>query len=168
SVGLLESEYQLNLQVDVLESVRRAFPRSGLIMIGSGSLESELRRTIQSKPYAEHILLTGDVPHPITMEAIRESHVMLRTTLYDGDAVSVREALYVGTPVIATDNRMRPAAVRLIPKSDATMLAKAIIETAGCFRRVPPCPGAAPDESNLRAVLDLYRELLGGNRGSNH
>jgi len=166
SVGLLESEYQLNLQVDVLESVRRAFPRSGLIMIGSGSLESELRRTIQSKPYAEHILLTGDVPHPITMEAIRESHVMLRTTLYDGDAVSVREALYVGTPVIATDNRMRPAAVRLIPKSDATMLAKAIIETLA--EPKPPCPGAAPDESNLRAVLDLYRELLGGNRGSNH
>ena len=150
----------------MLESVRRAFPRSGLIMIGSGSLESELRRTIQSKPYAEHILLTGDVPHPITMEAIRESHVMLRTTLYDGDAVSVREALYVGTPVIATDNRMRPAAVRLIPKSDATMLAKAIIETLA--EPKPPCPGAAPDESNLRAVLDLYRELLGGNRGSNH
>ena len=50
--------------------------------------------------------------------------------------------------------------------SDATMLAKAIIETLA--EPKPPCPGAAPDESNLRAVLDLYRELLGGNRGSNH
>jgi len=158
SVGLLEPEYQLGLQIDVLERVRRVFPGSGLIIIGSGSLEGELRKNIESKPYGEHILLTGDVPHSMTIDAIRKSHVMLRTTLYDGDAVSVRESLYVGTPVIASDNGMRPASVRLIPKSDGTMLEKAILETLA--EKKPPRPPASKDDSNLRAVLDLYRQLL--------
>ena len=45
--------------------------------------------------------------------------ILLRTTLYDGDAVSVREALWIGTPVIASDNGMRPEGVRLVPKEDA-------------------------------------------------
>src|SRR5438105_8526009 len=40
-----------------------------------------------------------------SLRAIADADVLLRTTLYDGDAISVREALYLGTPVVATDNR---------------------------------------------------------------
>src|SRR5207253_5339724 len=73
----------------------------------SSDLESELRTRIAAKPYRGHILLYGDLPHAVTLRAILKCDVLLRTTLYDGDSVSVREALYIGTPVIATDNGMR-------------------------------------------------------------
>jgi len=160
SAGQLEPEYDLPLQIEVLGPIRKHFPTAGLVLLGHGSLEQELRGRIQQKPFGEHILLGGDVPHEVTMRAIARSDVMLRTTLYDGDAISLREALYLGTPVIATDNGMRPAAARLIPTSDLAALQEAILQTlagsSGKPRQLPPLP----DESNLHAVLDLYKELL--------
>ena len=45
------------------------------------------------------------------MQATARADVTLCTTLYDGDAVSVREGLDLGTPVIATENGMHPVGV---------------------------------------------------------
>ena len=83
---------------------------------------------------------------------------MLRTTLYDGDSVSVREALYIGTPVIATDNGMRPAGVHLIPSQNAPRLRESIIDVlSNPENRRPP---AGDGHENIRKVLDFYREIL--------
>jgi glycogen synthase len=160
SVGLLEPEYDLPLQIEALGQVRQKFPDAGLLIIGSGSLEHDLRDRIRAQPYAQHILLCGDVPHASTMQAIARARVMLRTTLYDGDAVSVREALHVGTPVIASDNGMRPAGVRLMPKSDLSALLHAIDETLA--QPAPRKHSSENDDSNLKAVFDFYIELTRG------
>jgi glycosyltransferase involved in cell wall biosynthesis len=160
SVGLLEPEYDLPLQIEVLGRVRQRFPSAGLVLIGSGSLEDQLRGSIHECPYAEHILLCGDVPHAATMQAISRAQVMLRTTLYDGDAISVREALHVGTPVIASDNGMRPAGIHLIPKSDLPALLQAINDTLA--QPSSPREVFGNDDSNLKAVVDFYRELTRG------
>lgn len=158
SVGLLEPEYDLPLQIDALPFVRQKFPGAGLLLIGSGSLEANLLAKINASPCAQHILLAGDVPHVATMEAVSRCRLMLRTTLYDGDALSVREALQLGTPVIATDNGMRPIGVRLIPKSDSQALVCAIEQALQqpAARKAQP----AQDESNLQAVFDFYRDLI--------
>ena len=160
SVGLLEPEYDLPLQIEVMGRVRQKYPSAGLVLVGSGSLEEELRSRIQAYPYAEHVLLCGDVPHAATMQAISSADLMLRTTLYDGDSVSVREAIHVGTPVIASDNGMRPAGVRLISKSDVGALLKAIEQTLDqpASRKL----ASGNDDTNLQAVLDFYQELLCG------
>jgi glycogen synthase len=157
SVGLLEPEYDLHLQIEAIGRVREKFPAAGLLLVGSGSLEQELVNQIRACPYAEHILLCGDVPHSATMQAISRADLMLRTTLYDGDAVSVREALHLGTPVIATDNGMRPAGVHLIPKSDLQALVHAVEEQLVHPQR--KLTRAATDDSNVRAVFELYQEL---------
>ena len=163
SVGLLEPEYDLALQIEVLGQVREKFPSAGLLLIGSGSLEQDLHGRIGAFAYAEHVLLCGDVPHAITMAAISRADLMLRTTLFDGDAVSVREALHLGTPVIASDNGMRPAGVHLIPKSNVPALLRAIEETLAQPTRSQADPGI--DESNVQAIFDLYRELTGEKSG---
>jgi glycogen synthase len=159
SVGLLEPEYDLPLQIDVMPQIREKFPEAGLLLIGSGSLEAELRTRIQANPCAPHILLTGDVPHAATMQAISRSKLMLRTTLYDGDALSVREALQLSTPVIATDNGMRPPGVHLIAKSNSAQLLLAI-EKELALQPERPATSPISDESNLQAVFDLYQELM--------
>jgi glycogen synthase len=162
TVGLLEPEYDLSLQIAALGQVRERFPNAGLVIIGSGSLEQNLRKQIESTPYRDHILLCGDVPHAVTLRAISESDLFLRTTLYDGDSVSVREALHLGIPVIATDNCMRPDGVHLIPVSNAGALSEAIERQLG---RINSARSAANDrpcekEENLEAVLNIYRELM--------
>jgi glycogen(starch) synthase len=158
TVGLLEPEYDLDLQVDVLGRVLERLPGAGLLIIGAGSLESTLRRTVATKAYADHVLVAGDVPHEGTLKAIAMSDVFLRTTRYDGDSIAVREALQVGTPVIATDNRMRPAGVRLIPPGDIDALFCAIDAVLNEDRPRSPVADVST-EHNLQAVLDVYLEL---------
>jgi glycosyltransferase involved in cell wall biosynthesis len=168
TVGLLEPEYDLALQVESLGLVRERFPNAGLVIIGSGSLEEGLRKQIAGKPYRDHVLLCGDVPHPVTLRAIAESDLFLRTTLYDGDSVSVREALHLRIPVIATDNCMRPGGVHLIPSSNIEALGEAITQRLSqsnsrhteandrtCEKEESP-----EREENLEAVLNIYRELM--------
>jgi len=158
TVGLLEPEYDLLLQLDVLGLVREQYPGAGLVIVGTGSLEDALRQHVESKPYADHVLLYGDLSHAVTLRAIAESDLLLRTTLYDGDSIAVREALGLGTPVIATNNAMRPEGVHLIPLSDPEALRAAItlcLNTGGSARHRPE-----PDTQNIKAILDLYQELV--------
>jgi glycosyltransferase involved in cell wall biosynthesis len=157
SVGLLEPEYDLPLQIDVMARVRERFPNAGLAMVGSGSLESDLRKRIAAKSYAEHLLLAGDVTHAVTMRAIAECTAYLRTTHYDGDSISVREALHLGVPVIASDNGMRPPGCRLIPGQDADALVKAIFEEVSQWK--PRESKGGNGTENLDRVLDVYRQF---------
>jgi len=158
TVGLLEPEYDLPLQIDVLGQIRERHPEAGLIIAGSGSLEESLRQQIAAKPWRDHVLLYGDMPHEVTLRATLECDALLRTTLYDGDSVSVREALYIGTPVIASDNGMRPEGVHLIPARDPQRLCGAILEvlaSPGARRAV-----AGDGQENIRRVVDFYGEIL--------
>jgi glycogen(starch) synthase len=161
SAGQLEPEYDLAVQIEALSKIRSKFANAGLLLLGSGTVERELREKIEALNCQKHVMLAGDVPHNATIAAMGHSDLMLRTTLYDGDAISVREALQVGTPVIATDNAMRPCGVTLVPKSDLAALVFAIeIQLARPKNREAR---SRPDDANLQAVFDFYQELLAGN-----
>lgn len=159
SVGGLEPEYNIPIQIDTLGNLQKSLPRAGLVVIGGGSLERELKTVLKGYSYCHDILLCGDVPHEVTLHAIQRAHVLLRTTAYDGDSIAVREALQLGTPVVATDNGMRPGAVKLIPQLSVETLTTAIEE---CLRNpttsAPMSETAA--ETNLAEVLNVYNELL--------
>lgn len=157
TVGLLEPEYGLDLQVAALERVRAAGRNAGLIIIGSGSLEGELRARIAASPAGEHVLLAGDVPHPETLAAIARCDLLQRPTAYDGDSVSVREALALGTPVAATDTGMRPAGVHLLAARTPEAIAEAALRHAG--QRTAGRGAAGGDEGNLARVRALYATL---------
>jgi glycosyltransferase involved in cell wall biosynthesis len=160
SVGLLEPEYDLPLQIEVLGRLRESFPRAGLVLVGSGSLEGDLRRRLAAEPHGEHVLLCGDVERQLTLRLIADSDVMLRTTLYDGDSISVREAVHFGVPVVATDRAPRPEGVRLVPARDPARLREAAEQALRNGGRRPP--NNTPREENLEAVHALYEELARG------
>lgn len=165
SVSGLEPEYDIPLQLESLAAIRERYPDAGLMIAGSGSLMNDLRALANGKSYREHILLAGDLPHAVTLCAVARSDVFLRTTHYDGDAISVREALWLGTPVIVTDNGMRPPGVRLVPVGDHVALTDAILRELASPRAARPSretagPADAIGVENLDATLRLYHELL--------
>jgi glycosyltransferase involved in cell wall biosynthesis len=159
TVGLLEPEYDLTLQIRTMTKIRQRHPQAGLVIVGSGSLESQLRRQIDAEPDGKHVLLCGDVSHAHTVRLLHESDLVLRTTLYDGDSVSVREALQLGVPVIASDNGMRPAGVHLIPVADAVALEQSVDRVLRA-PRLAPAPSMAA-EGDLEAIRALYSALVG-------
>jgi glycosyltransferase involved in cell wall biosynthesis len=161
TVGGLEPEYGIPFLVNAMEEILERHPGAGLAVIGSGSQEAEITRLVNSRPYGERILLCGDIPHAETMRAIQRADVLLRVTRYDGDSIAVREAMHLGTPVIASDNGMRPAGVRLVPVEDRPALLEALeaaLLEKGSGKGTPVTGG----EENVQAVLDLYEELLSG------
>lgn len=161
TVCLLEDTYDLFMQIDALEKVLEKSLDAGLMIVGSGSLETRLKAAIAAKPYADKIFLTGDVAHPITLHLINRADVLLRTTLFDGDAIAVREALFLETPVIATDNKMRPDGVNLIPMHDANALVEAIGNLSKQKKLIKTEKPA--DRRNIAEVLKVYEEITGAN-----
>jgi glycosyltransferase involved in cell wall biosynthesis len=158
SVCGLEPEYDIALQIEAMRGILDRLPAAGLIVLGGGSLEAELRSLIASKAYANCILLCGDVPRDATLNILTRSDVFLRTTWYDGDAISVREALHFDVPVIASDNGMRPPGSTLIPPRDREALVQAVVTVLAAPRRPRV---AKPDTyENLERVLELYKELV--------
>jgi glycogen synthase len=158
TVSGLEPEYDLPSQIEALGCLREMNPGAGLLIVGAGSLEAEIRDRIKATCYADHILLAGDVPHQFVLRIMSLSDILLRTTLYDGDSIAVREALHFGLPVIATDNGMRPEGAILVPVDDQRALCQTIRQTLDKPQMRQSSPGA--ETTNLGHVVDFYRELL--------
>ena len=96
--------------------------------------------------------------HAATLRAIQSCDMLLRTTLYDGDSISVREALHLGTPVIATDNGMRPSGCDLFPISNLDALHAAIGKRLSTGN--PRLQHEAGGDLNVKTVVNLYLEML--------
>jgi glycosyltransferase involved in cell wall biosynthesis len=158
AVCLLEPEYDIAMQVDAMADILKKLPGAGLVIIGAGSLEEQLRTYIAGKTYAGSIFLCGNVPRPVTLNVMVRADALLRTTWYDGDAVSVREALHFGIPVIASDNGMRPPGVNLIPPRDPQALVAKVLSVMDRPRN--PHISNPGTQENLAAVLELYQELV--------
>lgn len=158
TVGLLEDTYDLFMQIDAMEKVLEHFTDAGLMIIGSGSLEMKLKEAIASKSYAKNIYLANDVEHPITLHLINDCDILLRTTKFDGDAISIREALHLDTPIIATDNGMRPEGLFLIPKENKEKLVEAIIEVGSREKTVKA--QKTDDRKNIEDVLRVYQQIV--------
>ena len=122
SVGGMEPEYQVAQQVAAMESIVSRWPKAGLLIAGSGSELLARQQAAAASPYAAQVLLPGDVPHAAVLALMQQADVVLRPTLYDGDAISVREALQLGRPVVATRTSFRPDGVVLIETADSASL----------------------------------------------
>ena len=157
SMGWLEPEYDYPLQIHALARLRRTFPGAGLAIFGAGRLEADLRALADQKGESAHVLFAGDVPHAAAMAALARCTVFLRTTWYDGDSISVREALHLGVPVIATDNQMRPPGVTLIPIGDEDALVAGAASTLAMPRS--PATGGVSASDPIQEILALYGEL---------
>lgn len=158
AVGGLEKDYDPLMQIAAMRDIIRDLPNAGLMIVGGGSMKTEVEAAIQNSGCADNIYLAENVDHAVTLHLMRDADVVLRTTLFDGDAISVREALFLGTPVIATNNGMRPQGVELIGVGDVAALVESVNEIA---RRPKPVKvtGQA-DNANIAKILSVYHDLV--------
>jgi glycosyltransferase involved in cell wall biosynthesis len=96
----------------------------------------------------------GELPRDRALAVVAASDVFVRPTLADGDAISVREALALGRPVVASAVGARPAEAALFPAGDAAACAEQIFQSLD--KRLPEF---APRVDCLPTLLDLYRRV---------
>jgi glycosyltransferase involved in cell wall biosynthesis len=158
AVGGLEPDYDPLFQIAAMTDVLAQFPNAGLMIIGDGSMRDEVRTAAAESGYADHLHIAGNVAHAETLHLIRDADILVRTTLFDGDAISIREALYLGTPAVTTDNGMRPAGVHLFNMGDAGGFVGAINEALA--QQAVPNEEGSSEPGGIDAVCEIYRELL--------
>ncbi len=137
--------YGADVLAAAFAAVRARLPGAGLAAFGPGT----------DALAGEGILGLGDVPHGAALAVIGAADVLVRPTRADGDAVSVREALAVGTAVVATAVGHRPPGCLLVPPGDAAALAEAMACAAAAPR--PQARAAGPDPFD--ALYAMYRTL---------
>ncbi len=159
SVGALEREYGNEFLVEAMPKLLERFPDAGLMIVGAGTQRDALSDAIKSRGLAELIVMTGNLDHPFVLHLIERADVLMRLTDYDGDSIAVREALFLGTPVIASDNVTRPDGVFLVkPLSDPGRLVQAVI--TACERQNAGHSAVQVETGNAVKVVAAYQELL--------
>jgi glycosyltransferase involved in cell wall biosynthesis len=127
-------EYGFDLLVNAVARLRERHPDVGCVVMGTGEQSAEAARQVVEKDLREHILLAGDVDHDTCLALMSASDVFVRPTLEDGDSISVREALELEVPVVASRVGTRPPdAILFHPGDVEDLLSK--LESALAHRR---------------------------------
>jgi glycosyltransferase involved in cell wall biosynthesis len=116
--------------------------------------EAEILRCVAER---KNLVVVRDIAPTAFVRMLAIADGYLRTTSADGDASAIREALYVGTPVIASDCVLRPAPCSLFPTGDAGQLAARIRRLIAEGQQRTSAGQSAADFG--APVLALYREL---------
>jgi glycosyltransferase involved in cell wall biosynthesis len=152
AMGSSGREYGIPLVVEAATRLRSRHPRLGLLLIGAPELDAHA--------LDGSLLVTGGLPHDVALGVVRKATVFVRPTYFDGDASSVREALALGVPVVASDTDFRPEGVTLFRRGDAADLTEKI--THALDRGLDPSVRAeAIEESSPEQLLDLYGRVAG-------
>ncbi len=165
SVSSWHEHYGSMELLQAVDALRQRHPRIGLVLVTKedevdGDFERSVRDWIGRRDLAPHVLLVQNVPSVIAI--LRRADAFVRTPHMEGDSISVREALAVGVPVIASDVGHRPPGVVLFAPKDAIDLERKLEETLAADDRDPAVPAlAAEGESNLESIIALYHELAG-------
>lgn len=105
---LYRPQYFLSETMQALARLFAARPKAGLVLMGPGEDEEQVKALLQEYGIAERVLLLGNQPHDVFLTVFRRSKLYLRTHWKDGVSSSVLEALALGVPVVACENGRRP------------------------------------------------------------
>ena len=159
TVLFFRPEYGFEFLLEALARLRTTYPKLGCMIMGGGKndIECELRRL--DAGIGGTVMLLGDVPHEECLEILSRSQVFLRCTFSDADAVSVREALSLGVPTVASDVGHRPDGVLLFPAGHLDALISQI-DAALNRRFKTSLPGKSDMAfTGLPRLLEIYQHL---------
>jgi glycosyltransferase involved in cell wall biosynthesis len=144
--------YGEDLLDEAFAALREREPRAGLVVFGPGSTGGLLAR----RGLAGGVLALGEIPNEEALATMAAADVFVRPTRADGDAVSVREALTFGRPVVASAVGHRPPGCLLFPVGDARALAAQMLAAT----RLPrdPLP-LVPGKDSVDALWSIYAAL---------
>ncbi|GAA5038285.1 glycosyltransferase [Microbacterium fluvii] len=111
--------------------VTRRVPDATLDIYGDGALRGQLQQLIDESGLTASVVLRGVTDQP--GRVLDEAAVLLSTSAYEGQGLSIAEALVHGTPVVSYDIRYGPRDAladgggMLVPDGDEAALVEALV-----------------------------------------
>jgi glycosyltransferase involved in cell wall biosynthesis len=106
-------EYGFELLVNAVARLKEKHPRIGCLVMSTGEDREEAARLVTKHRLDDAMLLAGDLDHELCLALMARSAVFVRPTFRDGDSISVREAVALRVPVVASNVGTRPEGVYL-------------------------------------------------------
>ena len=88
--------------IEAVKYIQKKLPTFKLVIIGSGPLETRLRKTINSYGIQDTVLLVGHVDHKKLNDWLTDSKIFISASLYEPFGLTTIEAMAAGLPVAAT------------------------------------------------------------------
>ncbi|MBN1204497.1 MAG: glycosyltransferase family 4 protein [Myxococcaceae bacterium] len=143
-----------------LRLIADELPEVGLAVFGPGTRSPEFARDAREARVAAHLEDLGELEHEEALALLSRCDAFVRPTTHDGDAISVREALALGVPCVASDACARPEGTYLFRAGHAPDLAQRVRQALA----QGPVSVASPDAGPV--MLGLYEELSASRLGS--
>ena len=157
--------------VRAMVRVLRAVPDATLDVHGDGAERARLQRLIDDEGLRAHVVLRGLTDDP--GRVLDEAAVFLSTSAFEGQGLSIAEALAHGCPVVAYDVRYGPRDLlaqgggTLVPDGDIDALADALVDVladvglrARLSAEAVAAARAVHPEQAMAALAQAVRDVL--------
>lgn len=154
-----EDLYGLDLIIDVARAVKMEKKNYKIIFVVTSkeeklNLYEHYSRIITEEGLNEIISL---IPYPLSFVRLMiESDLVIRSTNTDGDALTVREAIYLNRPVIASDVISRPKGTILFQNRNSKNLFVKIKDTLNKEKKT----NSNIQTNDRNAIIEQYRLLI--------
>jgi glycogen synthase len=145
--------YGRMLMFRALRLIAGARPEVGLAVFGPGTQAPEFARDAREARVAAHLEDLGELDHDQALGLLSRCDAFIRPTTHDGDSISVREALTLGVPCVASDVCARPEGTYLFRAGQAPELAQRVLQAL----EQGPAQVSSPDAGPV--MLELYAAL---------
>ncbi|MCC6454641.1 MAG: glycosyltransferase [Caldilineaceae bacterium] len=162
AVGRLTKQKDFPTLIQAFAQVRQSRP-ARLLILGEGPDRPELEALVNQLDLREDVAMPGFVENPYAYMSHASLYVL--SSQWEGLPTVLIEALYCGSPIIATDCPSGPREILvdgqhgvLVPMGDVNALAQAI--QAGLAGETPQPTAESWHPYSLEAVVDQYLSLL--------
>lgn len=156
-----QDRYGIDMCIDLCANLKREYPKIGFVFclpdIGDHSYFHKMKRRIKGKAIEKNFLFQTKTYqfYPILIK----SDVFVRPTNLDGDAISIREALYFKIPSVASDVCWRPEGTILFKSRDTDDFISKIKDVLNNYERYKRCLDTVAQQNNAKKVIEVYQSL---------
>jgi CDP-glycerol glycerophosphotransferase len=158
TTGRLAAEKNHKRLIRAFDIVHQQHPRSRLVIVGSGGLQSELELLIAALGLRGVVTLAGQQPNPHAIMAACDTFVL--SSNYEGQPMVLLEARVLGLPIVSTRfgtvSSALPDGAGLIVENNEKALAEGMIKAM--HGDVKPKPFDAARYNDI-AVEEFYRAI---------
>lgn len=134
NVNRLEGNKGVNYLIDALSLIRQQLKNVKLIIIGTGSKESDLMEQVRDLKLHDIVLHFKNLDEDTLLNYCGLADLSVTPTLFEGLPLVILEAMACGLPVIATDVSENRQVVKnevngyLVPPADSQAIAQAVVK----------------------------------------
>jgi glycosyltransferase involved in cell wall biosynthesis len=158
SVGRLSPEKNHARLIRAFAIVHEIDPRTNLVILGGGDLESQLKTLVSSLGLSTSVTLAGQVDNPYAI--MRAADCFVLSSDYEGQPMVILEARTLGLPIVTTAFASVRDSVPAEAGTVTPLTVEGLAEGMGSFLRGEVSASRLdPDEYNAEAMRLFYEAI---------